>query len=148
MAKKILGMLMLMLAFGMLAVGCVSTRVRVIEAGRYDSTIPESDDATLRIGEFGGTWYSSIITKFDGIDVQWNGDLSPGDNIFAQEVINNVYSIKVPAGAHTLTGMSNMGPTAVGGTIKETSSRVNFEAGKIYNIAIINGVIRTEEVNE
>ena len=141
MAKKSfgLGVLAMMLALGVVSTGCVSSRT--VDAGRYDSTISESNEATLRIGEFQGQAYSTMITRFDNQDVQWNGTQLATLGGLGRE--NVIFVIKVPAGAHTLTGV---GAGMVGGTVKETSSRLNLEAGKTYNVAVINGVVRTEEI--
>jgi hypothetical protein len=137
--KKCLGMLGILLALGFVLGSCATTKL--VDAGRYDATISESDEATLRIGELGGQPYSTMITRFDNQDVQWNGTQVASAFGFGRE--NYLFVIKVPAGAHTLTGM---GAGMLGGTVKETSSKVNLEAGKTYNVAVVNGVVKTEEV--
>jgi hypothetical protein len=146
MAKKSvwLGMLVVLLALSMAVVGCATTKV--VDAGRYDFTIPESSECELTIGD---SKYPTVISRFDNQDVQWGGlvdvhtlDLSPSEELAAASGnLKLVYKIRIPAGQHTLTG------AAVGISLKETSTKYDFVAGKAYSVFVMNGNFQIKEIS-
>jgi hypothetical protein len=153
----ILGLLAVVLALGFMLSGCTS--MSVVDGGRYDSTVAESKEATLRIGGSNSPFVSpTVITRFDNQVVKWEGYHDMGLLVIQQDV---VFVIKVPAGAHTLTGIEGATsgrttiPSSVNGAdgkpnpnVHETSAKVNLEAGKTYNVWIRRGVLNVKEVEQ
>jgi hypothetical protein len=143
--KKILwGMLVLMLTFSLAGISCATTKV--VDAGRYDFTIPESSECELTIGD---SKYPTVVSRFDNQDVQWGGwedystlDLSLSEQMAAASgSLKLLYKIRIPAGQHTLTG------AAVGISLKETSTKYDFVAGKTYSVIVAHGNFQIKEIS-
>jgi hypothetical protein len=153
-------LVLLSLTFWMFFVGCVTSKYEpaLIDGQRFDWTIDETDESTLYIGPDvsnisggSGGWRSTMVTRFDNQDVQWNtvdvitpkGEgFLPYFGSFLWEI--PIYKIKIPSGIHMLTGM-NIGQSAAL-SAKETSTRYNFIAGKEYSVQIENGSFQIKEV--
>jgi hypothetical protein len=108
----------------MVLAGCATTT----NAGRYDNTSPEQNDCTLVVGKEGNT----MITKFDGQTVSWQG--SPTNMLFGA----NYFIIAVPAGEHTLSGGPTTNVQGTTGLAYETSTKFKFEAGKTYFVSVVS----------
>jgi hypothetical protein len=132
--KRWFEMAVLLLACALAASGCAAPTVIKIGGGRFDSTVSPSEESVLVIGE--NNW-PTVITRFDGEPVQWNAKATP-----PHSRRRYVYTIRIPAGIHLLTGV------AVGFSSKETSARYEFIAGKEYRVAVINGNVRIAEAGK
>jgi hypothetical protein len=111
-----------------------------IDAGRYDSSSPESNDSILIIGTAKSLEGITMVTEFDGQTVSWVGEegLLGGDP--------RAFTIRIPAGQHTLTGGPVMKQQGTNALKYSTSTKFNFVAGKAYNVDVISRNFKIQEV--
>jgi hypothetical protein len=142
MTKKKLGMLVpVVLALGILFASCATSSAHL---GRFDTSIAEDQDADLRIGLYQNQLHPTLITAYDGTEVSWQGTLEK-TGFFTSDIP----SISVPAGTHTISACEivevSPGVWERKPGVRDTSGKVTLVAGKTYNIAVVKGVVRTEE---
>jgi hypothetical protein len=123
MSKKrfFVGTLAVVLVFGLVLAGCATN------GGRYDTSAPVEQDAHLVIPR-GGALSSNTINSFDGQQVNWY------DKSFFGSMGGGKFTVDIPAGEHTLTGMKpGVGGTGSG---KPPTATYNFLAGHTYRVEI------------
>jgi hypothetical protein len=119
------------LVFGLGLSACVT------DGGRYDSSIPVEQQASLVIPR-GGMLKANIITSFDGQHVTW-----ADSSFFGQ--FGGKFLVDIPAGSHTLTGMT----AGVGeGTAKPPIITYDFLAGNTYRVEIEGSEIIITDITE
>jgi hypothetical protein len=142
MKKNKLGILLAAaLTFGLMSISCATTKTGT-DAGRYDYTSPEDQDAVIVVGS--GS-YNVCITKFDDDVVSWvggQGTVDPFDMLIHGK--DGSFRIRIPAGMHTVTG-GQANAQRPGELLFTTSTKYNFLAGKVYNIDIENRNFRIIE---
>ncbi|MDR3336635.1 MAG: hypothetical protein LBT16_05465 [Treponema sp.] len=126
-----LGILAAALTFGMVFMGCATSAKSTANIVRYDTDSPIEQDCTIAVSGAGPLGEATRIISFDGKTVDWKGSY----NIVFQSV--GEFQINIPAGKHTLEGVSGMGasfqlpPSSSG-----TAATYDFLAGHTYSIKL------------
>jgi muramoyltetrapeptide carboxypeptidase LdcA involved in peptidoglycan recycling len=124
--KFFVGMSAITLALGLLLAGCAST----VDGGRYNADSPPEQDCSLN---FKGASPSPLVkiphvTTFDGEQVNWKAEIGT-----IAPFKGKSFTVKIPAGEHTLNGVSVGAMGANAGTLSITYT---FIAGRSYTIKI------------
>lgn len=142
--KDLVGMLGIVLAFGLVLAGCLSAPI-----DRYDPYAPEEDDSTLVL--YGGM-YGVLITEFDHQAVSW---------LALTGIPPRSFKIRIPSGEHTLLGgiPKEKDPPALTTAARRgykpmyeprstTVTEYNFVKGTTYKVEIVDNKFKITESAE
>jgi hypothetical protein len=128
--KKVLGMLALVAAFGLVVVGCVTN------GGRYDTSIPVEQEANIEVPR--GATSANIIVGYDGKSVNWSDSSLLGQ-------FGGKFKVSIPAGSHTLVGMK-VGLGA--GSAQNPEITYDFLAQHTYRVEVKDGDIVVTDITK
>ncbi|MDR0561725.1 MAG: hypothetical protein LBG73_03465 [Spirochaetaceae bacterium] len=126
--KFFVGMSAITLALVLLLTGCGT-----VDGGRHDANSPPDQDCSLMFKGVSPSPFVKIphVTAFDGAPVNWKGEMGS----FAP-FKGKSFTVKIPAGEHTLSGVATGATGDSPGTMTVTYT---FTAGHKYTVKIKDG---------